>query len=106
MLRTTELKFTGFGVDGKFGTGFCLDSECRFIGTNYHVAMLAPPRNINGQKIVQRYIATGPEDDGATSNDGPSMSPLKYNLSRDLAIFELRHPLRQHHGAAFSLDDL
>jgi hypothetical protein len=24
----------------KFGTGFCLDPDCRFVGTNYHVAKL------------------------------------------------------------------
>jgi hypothetical protein len=31
---------------------------------------------------------------------------MKYALSRDLAIFELRHSLPQHHGVPFSLGDL
>src|SRR5208283_3033354 len=102
----TELKFLGLGIEGKAGTGFCVDPECRFIGTNYHVAMMAQPRHIKGQKVIHRYLATGPNDEGATVNDGPSMDPMKYTLSRDLAILELRHPLPHHHGVAFSLDDL
>jgi hypothetical protein len=100
------LKLLGLGIEGKFGTGFCLDPACRFIATNYHVAMMARPRKIKGDKVVQRYLATGPEDEGATLNDGPSVNPTKYTLSRDLAIFELRHSLPQHQGAAFSLEDL
>ena len=102
----TELKFLGPAIEGKFGTGFCLDPECRFIGTNYHVAMTARPRRIKGQKVIHRYLATGPNDEGATLNDGPSMGPMKYTLSRDLAILELRRPLPHHHGVTFSLDDL
>ena len=102
----TELKLLGLGIEGKFGTGFCLDPMCRFIGTNYHVAMMARPRKIKGEKVIQRYLATGPDDEGATVNDGPSVGPMKYTLSRDLAIFELRHSLPHHHGLAFSLDDL
>jgi len=43
---------------------------------------------------------------GATVNDGPSVSPLKYTLSRDLAVFELRYSLPHHHSVPFSLDDL
>lgn len=102
----TELKLLGLGIEGEFGTGFCLDTACRFIATNYHVAMMARPRKIRGEKVVQLYLATGPDDENATLNDGPSASPLKYALSRDLAIFELRHPLPRHHGVPFSLDDL
>jgi hypothetical protein len=106
VLPITELKFLGLTVEGKFGTGFCLDSACRFIGTNYHVAMMGLPRKIKGERVLQRYVATGPADEGATLNRGPSASPMKYTLRRDLAIFELRHPLHQYHGVAFSLDDL
>ena len=102
----TELKLLGLGIEGKFGTGFCMDPKCRFIGTNYHVAMTARPRKIKGEKVIQRYLATGPDDEGATVNDGPSVGPMKYTLSRDLAILELRHSLPHHHGVAFSLDDL
>lgn len=101
----TDLK-VGLGVEIKNGTGFCLDSTCRFVGTNYHVAMLAQPRKIKGQKIVQRYLATGPDDEGGTVNDGPSMPAMKYTLSRDLAIFELQYPLRHHHGLSFYRKDL
>lgn len=105
----------GIGLEAKFGTGFCLDPKCRFIGTNYHVAKEARPRKIGGQKVVQRYLASGPDDEGATLNElspgsvdflpGPRLS-MKFNMSRDLAIYELRHPLPRHHGVAFSLGDL
>src|SRR5260370_6938141 len=46
------------------------------------------------------------DDEDATVNDTPYTSPLNYTLSRDLAVFELRHALPRHHGVAFSLDDL
>jgi hypothetical protein len=96
----------GLQTDGKFGTGFCLDPECRFIGTNYHVAVLARPRKIKGEKIIQRYLDTGPDDDNSTVNEGPMMGSMKFTLNRDLAIFELRHSLPDHHGVTFSLDNL
>jgi hypothetical protein len=105
VLPITELKFR-LGVEVKFGTGFCLDSACRFIGTNYHVAVMARPYKIKGERVIQRYLATGPEDEGATVNDGPAVGSMTYTLSRDLAIFELRHPLPHHHGVAFYPDDL
>jgi len=89
VLPITDLKL-GFGIEAKFGTGFCLDPACRFIGTNYHVAVMARPHKIMGVKVVQRYLATGPDDEGATVNEGPSLSPMKYNLGRDLAIMALR----------------
>lgn len=103
----TQLKLA-LGLRADFGTGFCLDAACRFIGTNYHVAMVERPRKIKGQDVVQRYLATGPEDDGATENAAISakFGRMKYTLSRDLAIFELRHPLRHHRGIGFNLVDL
>lgn len=102
----TQLKLSGHGIEGKFGTGFCLDPECRLIGTNYHVAVIARPRKIKGDEVIQRYLATGPNDEGATLNDGFSVSPMRYTLGRDLAIFELRHPLPHYHSIPFSLNEL
>jgi len=92
------------GVEANFGTGFCLDPECRLIGTNYHVAMMVRPRKIKGAEVMERYLATGPDDEGVTLNDIFSERPMKYTLSRDLAIFELRHPLPYYRGISFSLD--
>jgi len=106
VLPITQLKLSGLGVEGMFGTGFCLDPECRLIGTNYHVAVMARPRKIKGDEVIQRYLATGPDDEGATMNDGFFISPMRYTLSRDLGIFELRHPLPYYHGITFSLNDL
>ena len=105
----------GVGLKIEFGTGFCVDAACEFVGTNYHVAKTARLKKIEGEKIVRRYLATGPNDEGATVNEGPAESvdfvplvpaSLKYTWDRDLAIFELRHPLRHHHGIPFSLRDL
>ncbi len=93
-------------LETDFGTGFCLDPECRLIGTNYHVAAMARPRKIRGTQVIHRYLATGPDDEGATLNDIFSERPMKYTLIRDLAILELRHPLPHYHGLPFSLDEL
>jgi len=110
----TEWK-PGLRLEGIFATGFCLDPECRFIGTNYHVGKIVQPQKVEGQKVVRRYLATGPDDEGARVNDSVAgfvkfsavgKHELRYNVSRDLAIFELRRPLARHHGAPFSLDEL
>ncbi len=74
VLPITKLKWAGLGVEGEFGTGFCLDPECRLIGTNYHVAMMARPRKIKGERVIQRYLATGPDDEGASMNEGFSVT--------------------------------
>lgn len=115
----TSAKFTPsvkLGISGKlgpgldirtnFGTGFCLDAACRFIATNYHVALTTRADKIKGEKIVQRYLATGPNDEGATANNMPDRSVLLYAVERDLAILELRRSLPQHHGVTYSLDEL
>ena len=94
----------GPALETNLGTGFCLDAQCRFIATNYHIAALARPHKIKGEEVIQQYLATGPEDDGATTNDIFSEQPMKYTLSRGFAVFELRHPLPHYHGIRFSLD--
>lgn len=88
-----------------FGTGFCLDAACRFIATNYHVAVSARVHKIKGEKIIQRYFATGPDDKGATANLVDT-GVVAFVMKRDLAIFELRRSLPHHHGLTFSLDEL
>src|ERR1700687_5985357 len=93
-------------IDANFGTGFCLDTACRFIVTNYHVAMATRADKIKREKIIQRYLATGPHDEGATANFLPNVGVLPYAKKRDLAIFELRRSLPHYHGLAFSLDEL
>jgi hypothetical protein len=105
VIPLTDLRFE-FGLAITQATGFCLDAACRFIGTNYHFAAKVRPHKIKGEEVIQRYLATGPDDEGATVNEVISGIPLKFNLSRDLAVFELRHPLPHHHGAAFSLGEM
>src|SRR6266568_8100105 len=95
------------GIDAYFGTGFCLDAACRFIVTNYHVAITTRAHKIKGEKIIQRYFATGPHDEGATANNLiGNGNVLPYATKRDLAIFELKRSLPHHHGLTFSLDEL
>lgn len=93
-------------MNANFGTGFCLDAACRFIVTNYHVAVTARARKIKGEKIIKRYFATGPHDQGATANPVPNGDVLPFARNRDLAIFELRRSVPHHHGLSFSLDEL
>jgi len=103
----TSFKLRGPVLEAHMGTGFCLDPECRFIATNYHVAADEKHPKIKGTKIVQRYLATGPNDEDATLNDQASGGPpLRYALSRDLAVFELAKPLPHHRGLRFSSDEL
>jgi hypothetical protein len=96
----------GFDMDAKFGTGFCLDPACRFIVTNYHVAAMTCVRKIKDERIFQRYLATGPHDRDATWNTLANGEKLPFAMNRDLAIFELRHPLSHHHGLTLSLDEI
>lgn len=96
----------GIGVDAKFGTGFCLDPACYFIATNYHVAATTQAKKIRGDRVIQQYCATGPDDNGATANFIPNVGVVAFALKRDLAILELERPLSGHHGLTLSLDDL
>jgi hypothetical protein len=90
--------------DVYLGTAFCLDDECRFIVTNYHVAKTVRAKKVKGDKIIQRYLATGPDDNDATVNFVNGVGVLPYSRKRDLAILELEHPLAHHHGAKIDLD--
>ena len=102
---STKLGITGklgptLDIDVNFGTGFCLDVACRFIATNYHVAVTTRADKIKREKIVRRYFATGPHDEGATANNLPNVGVLPYAEKRDVAIFELRRSLPHHHEHA------
>jgi hypothetical protein len=45
----------------KFATGFCLDPDCRFVGTNYHVA-----------KIMGKYVRIKGEYSPRTATSIPT----------------------------------
>jgi hypothetical protein len=107
VLPLTTTKLYGPVIRGWFGTRFCVDPDCRFVGTNYHVAVEAKPKRIGGEKVVARYLATGPDDEGAIPNFfAEGGKSLKYTPVHDLAIFELGHPLHNRRGTAYSLGDL
>jgi hypothetical protein len=107
ILPLTELKPRGPMLEAEFGTGFCIDPDCQFIGTNYHVAVNVRHPRIRGARIVERYLATGPHDESVTLNYFASGGdPLWYNQGRDLAVYQLDKPLRQHHGLRFNPEDL
>lgn len=97
----TKLHFYGPIGNIMFGSGFCLDPECRFIVTNYHVAeTMGKHLSIEHEPVVQRWLASGPNDEGATK-DG-------YNPLRDLAVVELEHSLsrRGFHGLPYNMDSV
>ncbi len=91
----------------KFGTGFCLDKDCRFVGTNYHVAkVMGKYVRIKGVFSAHRYVDSDPDDVGAQEVDLAGGGSLKYAPAHDLAIYEMQHPLKNFHGIGFDTDDL
>src|ERR1700687_944120 len=55
-------------IDANFGTGFCLDTACRFIVTNYHVAMATRADKIKKKKKKKKNLATGADEGGAAED--------------------------------------
>lgn len=109
----SKLQSYGLLQTVKFGTGFCIDPDCRFIGTNYHVATaMGKHFKVEGSPVVHRWLGTGPNDEEASDNRQPFVPGLKYKtkfaLIRDIAIVELRWPLSKkgYHGVPFYNDDL
>jgi hypothetical protein len=91
----------------KFGTGFCLDPDCRFVGTNYHVAkVMGKYVRIKGVFSAHRYLDSDPDDAGAQDVNLTGGGSLKYTPAHDLAIYEMRHPVKDFHGIGFDADDL
>ncbi len=100
VLALSELRIYGPAIVVKYGTGFCVDPACKFVATNHHVAVESNARKIKGQRIVNRYFATGPDADGASVNQAKALlvAAKKYNTGRDLAIYELRYRIEKHNG--------
>jgi hypothetical protein len=98
----------------RFGTGFCLDHECRFVGTTYHVAQgMGDTVLIKRALSAHRYLDSSPNDSGAedmhfAGGSFPFMiqGSMRFNPAHDLAIYEMRHPLKKFHGIGFETDDL
>jgi len=107
-LKTNFLKMPSPQIGGRaaFGTGFCLDAVCRFVVTNYHVAIISSARRIKGRKIIHKYFATGKDDKSATVRFLPPDNVVMYAEKHDLALYELDKPIQGHRGLKFSLDDL
>ena len=96
----TKVHFYGLYGAIKFGSGFCLDPECRFIVTNYHVVRAMGKRfSIQHEPVVERWLASGPNEEGA-SREG-------YDPLHDLAVAELRGSLnrRGFHGLHYNTED-
>jgi len=90
----------------KFGTGFCLDQDCRFVGTNYHVAKLMGKYvRIKGVFSAHLYVDSDPDDAGAENVSLSAGGSLKFTLAHDLAIYEMRRPLKNFHGVGFDAED-
>ena len=90
----------------KFGTGFCLDKDCRFVGTNYHVAkFMGKYVRIKGVFSAHLYLDSDPDDAGAENISLSAGGSLKFTPDHDLAIYEMRRPLKNFHGIGFDADD-
>ncbi|HKW16417.1 MAG TPA: hypothetical protein VJO35_02795 [Terriglobales bacterium] len=97
----------------RFGTGFCLDHDCRFVGTTYHVAKAMGDRVfIKRVFSAHRYLDSSSDDPGAedvkfAGGSFPFMfgGSMRLNPAHDLAIYEMRHPLKQFHGISFETDE-
>ncbi|MHB8527271.1 MAG: S1 family peptidase [Candidatus Acidiferrales bacterium] len=97
----TKLNIYGPFGNVKFGSGFCLDPECRFIVTNYHVVKAMGKRfSIEHEPVVERWLASGPNDQGATTKG--------YNPLHDLAVAELKRSLNRigFHGLPYNREDV
>jgi len=94
------------GVQLAYGTGFCLNTPCTLVATTYHFATMAPLKRIAGKEVIRRHLATGPNDEGAMLNEMPAGGRMRFNLARDIAIFDLRHPIPNRRAGHLSLDDL
>ena len=91
----------------RFGTGFCLDPDCRFVGTTYLVAKVMGKRvRIKGVPSVHCYLDSNPEDAGAQAIGFGGGHSLTYTPAHDLAIYEMQHPLKGLHGIGFEAGDL
>jgi Trypsin-like peptidase domain len=107
VVSIATMKVYGPAVVSWMATGFCLDQGRQFVVTNYHVAEIAKPKGIVGEKVVEQHLGTSEKDDGATWNTRASLPvSLKFTPSRDLAIFKLRHALPHRHGLDFETKDL
>lgn len=93
-----------------FGTGFCLDRNCRFVGTTYHVAKAMGASQVLIKRVfsVHRYLDSSPDDQGAedvkfAGGSFPFMvgGSMRLNPAHDLAIYEMRHPIKHFHGIGF-----
>ena len=91
----------------KFGTGFCLDPDCRFVGTNYHVAkIMGTFVRIKGVFSAHRYLDSNADDADAERVDfAENAGSLRYTLVHDLAIYEMRRPLKRYHGTGFDAEE-
>lgn len=91
----------------KFGTGFCLDPNCRFVGTNYHVAKaMGKYVRIQGVLSANRYLGSDANDVGAREVRLAWGGSMKFTPAHDLAIYEMRRGLKKFHGIDFDTDDL
>jgi len=101
-----DIKYLG-ALSVKFGTGFCLDQDCRFVGTNYHVAKaMGKYVRIKGVFSAHRYLDSDSQDGEAQEIKLTGVGSLRFTPAHDLAIYEMRHPLKHFHGIDFDADDL
>lgn len=108
--RVVRLQHYGIGVHGlekKSGTSWCVDAGCSLLATNYHVAKEGLPGKIGDAKVLEVFLATGPEDYGSVWMMTTYGKWLRYNPLNDVALVTLSQPLAPGtHAASFFAGNL
>jgi len=66
---------------------------CSLLATSYHVAREGLPGKIGGAKVLEVYLASGPDDDGAVWMMSTYGKWLRSNPLNDVALISLSEPL-------------
>lgn len=87
-----KLEHRGF-LSKKFGTAWCINSDCDVFVTNYHVtAVVGSHAKINGVNVIESLSATSEHDQDA-GEMRTVIGPLKLAYIRDIALVRTKEPL-------------
>jgi len=95
-------------LEKAMGTGWCLNRECDWVITNYHVVKFTGEHpTVNGVKTAQIVMATSEHDQGAQPI-ATAIGDLTFTSVRDIALIKLREPLLRTgmHAVPFYTGDL
>ncbi len=95
-------------LEKAFGTGWCLNRECDWVITNYHVVKVTGGHpSVKGVKATQIAMATGEHDQGARPIP-TAFGAMTFTCVRDIALIKLHESLSRTgmHAVPFYTGDL